>query len=800
MTRKRLLVAGAVLAAAALAIGLGSVLLARRAPRYNIIIITLDTTRADRIGCYGHASAETPTLDALAARGRRYANAFTHVPLTLPSHATIMTGVLPPEHGLRDNGRAKLGPGLPTLAELFAARGYRTAAFLASFVLDKRFGVDRGFEVYDDRMAPPDTADDLFGMENPANVVADRALEWLGQQGDRPFFCWVHFFDPHEPYRAPEPYRSRHRDAYDGEIAFMDAQIKRIVDYLDQRDLRDNTLIVVAGDHGEAFGEHGEHEHGALVYDTTMRVPLIVVPPGGADGPAVVHEVAGLADIAPTVLSVAGLQRPEQMSGRDLLGRRGDEAGCYGESHFLLNGYGWAPLYSLTTRRWKYIDCPVPELYNLLADHSEMKNVYAAEVQAVARLKARLDARRKAMKTAHAVSVELDTRALDALKQLGYLGGTSHATRPVAPGRRKDPKAMIHVHNACSKAAAFIQAGRHKEVIELLAPLVARTPDSPVLHKRLIDSYAALGRPNDAIRHLEGYLAHDPNDRAMIEQLGRLLLKQDKAAEATKVLVHGLRLPRGLLEPATESGASKTEIEMRLFLGTALCRQGRLEQAAQQYRLVLKAAPTHALANVSLADILNLRGDYAGSLPHYDAALKHAAADPSVNEYGIRTNLGVALAKLGRLDDAAKQFERALRRRPKGAEARQELGLLLCRRKRYDEAFKTWRDGLRLVPDEPLLARTMAWWLATCPDAAQRDGARAVRWAGRLNERTGGKDARILDTLAAAYAEAGRFGEAVATARKAQAAARAADQAALAAEVEQRLALYAAAKPYRQTQ
>ena len=561
--------------------------------------------------------------------------------------------------------------------------------------------MDRGFEVYDDRMNPPDQPDDLFGMENPANVVADRALEWLAQQGDKPFFCWVHFFDPHEPYRAPEPYHSRHRDAYDGEIAFMDAQIKRIVDYLDHRGLRDNTLIVVAGDHGEAFGEHGEHEHGALVYDTTMRVPLIVVPPGGADGPAVVQEVAGLADIAPTVLSVAGLQRPEQMSGRDLLARRGDEAGCYGESHFLLNGYGWAPLYSLTTRRWKYIDCPEPELYDLAVDPGETRNVYGAEVQAAARLKARLAARRKTMKTAHAVSVELDTRALDALKQLGYLGGASHATRPVALGLRKDPKAMIHVHNACSKAAVLIQAGRHKEVIELLAPLVTRTPDSPVLHKRLIDSYAALGRPNDAIRHLEGYLAHDPNDRAMIERLGRLLLKQGKTSEAAKVLVHGLRLPRGLLEPATESGASKPEIEMRLFLGTAMCRQRRLEQAAQQYRLVLKADPTHALANVSLADIYNRRGEYETSLPYYYAALKDASGHPGVREAGVRTNLGVALCKLGRPDEAIEQHRRALALDPEWSEVHEvyvNLGDALLAKGQREAALGAYREAVRRRP------------------------------------------------------------------------------------------------------
>ena len=216
----------------------------------NVLLITLDTTRADRLGCYGYHDAETPALNSLAAAGLRFPNAFTQVPLTLPSHTTILTGLCPPEHGVRVNGRQKLPAGIATLPEVFRAHEYRTAAFLASAVLDRRFGLDRGFDSYDDRMQPMRAGSRISDAENPANVVADRALAWLGQHGSEPFFCWVHFYDPHPPCNPPEPYNSRHKDPYDGEIAFMDSQIQRLLAFLEKTGLRSRTLIVVCGDHG----------------------------------------------------------------------------------------------------------------------------------------------------------------------------------------------------------------------------------------------------------------------------------------------------------------------------------------------------------------------------------------------------------------------------------------------------------------------------------------------------------------------------------------------------------------------
>ncbi len=688
MRRRRLiLIAGLLLVGVAIWAGQG--LWRDRPARYNVLLITLDTTRADRLGCYGHTGAHTPALDALAASGVRFTRAYTHAPLTLPSHAAILTGLLPPEHGLHDNGRGRLRRDLPTLAELSSGQGYRTAAFLASFVLDKRFGLDRGFEVYDDRMAPPRKPGDLLGMENPANVVADRALSWLEQHADEPFFCWVHFFDPHLPYAPPEPYRSLRTNAYDGEIAFMDSQVRRLLDFVLERGLYRKTLIVVCGDHGEAFGKHNEYGHGPLVYDTTMHVPLILVLPGRIPKGKIEDRVVGLTDIAPTVLEMLGWAPLEKASGRSLLAGSEGERLCYGESEFVMHNYGWAPLYCLAGRRWKYIECPEPELYDLRADPAEQKNVLAAEPEAAASLRARLQELRQTMRRVEAPSVELDRQALEALRELGYLSGVAAGPQPVDPAKRKDPKRMMDVYNACTRAAELALAGRHRKIIDLLEPLSRQSPESLELHKQLAESYCELRLLDRAKQHIEAYLALNPSDRSVVANLGSVLLMMRKPSEAIRVFRHGLRLPPGALEPATDSGGS--EVALRL-----------------------------------------------------------------------RTHTAIAYEHLGK----------------------------------FGPAIEQWRLARKADPANPSPAQNLAWLLATCPDPRLRDAKEAVKLAEAARDKAG-EDARVLDTLAAAYAAAGRFGEAIPAGRKALGLARQAGDARLAASIQERLAHYAAFKPYR---
>ncbi|MFW6108021.1 MAG: tetratricopeptide repeat protein [bacterium] len=869
----------------------------------SVLLITLDTTRADRLGCYGYAEAETPALDAAAAAGTRFARAYANVPLTLPSHATILTGLLPPEHGLRVNGRSRLATDIPTLATLLSSRDYRTAGFLASFVLDERFGLARGFQVYDDRMQPPPQEDDLYAMENPADVVADRALAWLAENAGGRFFCWVHFFDPHVPYEPPEPYRSRHADPYDGEVAFMDRHVGRLLDFLDERGLREDTLVVIAGDHGEAFGEHDEFRHGELIYNTTMHVPLVLCLPGRIEAGRTVDEAVTLADIPRTVAGVIGLDPPAAMGGRDLLAGPDPDRACYGESEFCLFEYGWAPLYSLTTARWKYIECPEPELYDLAADFAERTNLLRAKPDVADDLRERLRRRRDHMTTRQAPAVKQDQAALRKLRELGYLSSASGVRHGVDPADRKDPKSMMNVVAACreagdltDKAAATKDKEIYRRVIRMLEPLARRSPESVNLHDYLAESYCALGLLEQGKRHLEAALALNPSHRILVQNLGALLLRMGKPTEAARVLKHGLRLPRGPLEPETETGAPKPAVGMHVTLGMACRRLGKEDAAARQFRIAIELDPSNSEAHSKLGNLLSRGGEYEAAIPHYEAALK---SDPKTA--AVRSNLGVALARLGRLDDAVEAYRtsldldpsnpdvhinlgdallageqvepaleayraavrvagpendrpamvlghalmrlgrhaaaleafgaalavresagachniglihsregrqekavaayrNALEVDPKAVYARNNLGLTLCATKRYADAIEVWKAGLDLTPGHPVLTYNLAWWLATCPADEVRDADEAVRYAELTNAKTGGDDPRVLDALAAAYAEAGRFEEAAETAKRAADKARADDQTDLARAIAERLELYHASKPYRES-
>ena len=894
MKRRHAALAGVLLVA--LAAGFGWLAVRRWwLPRWdgNVLIITLDTTRADRLGCYGYPQAETPALDRLASGGLRFARAYSHVPLTLPSHATIMTGRLPPEHGLRDNGRGALGPDIPTLAETFRRHGYRTAAFVATFSLDKRFGLNRGFEVYDDRMQPASKEDELLEMENPGDVVCDRALAWLAQRSRERFFCWVHFYDPHAPYVPPEPYRSRHPLPYDGEIAFMDAQVGRLMAFLEQHRLDGRTLVVVCGDHGESFGEHREDGHGQFVYDATLRVPLIVSGPGRVPAGRTESRVVGLEDVAPTVLRLVGRECRPSLRGEDLVNGTPSDRGCYGESQSAYFTFGWSPLYSLTTARWKYIQCPNPELYDLQNDPAETRNLAAAEPAAAVDMDGRLERLRQAMKSAQPAPVSMDAKALQTLRSLGYLSGSASPTPAGAKGL-KDPKSMMDVYEACFKAQDFVSQRRYREAIDTLTPFASRSPESVQIYETLAQCYSNLRQHDEAARQMEGVLALTPENRTMAADLAVTRMEQGDPAKAVEILRRTLTLPPGPLEPTTQSGVSKIGIKMHADLASALYQFGQLDEAAAECELALRDDPGHTDAHTTLGNIRNQQGRFDEAVRHYRAILsqtpddasslsnlgvaltrmgrlgeaieahrKAIAADPGSADFqmnfgatlmaaqktdealdafraavrvspgrkaplmslasalmyvkkdeealrayeqilsiekspDIYHGIGTLCDRLGRRDDAIAAYRQALALAPGAVSSRSNLGLILCGKKQYADALALWREGLTIQPGSATLIYNMAWWLATCPDPACRNGEEAVGLAERLNRSASGTNPFFLDAVAASYAETGKFDKAAETATKALELARKGGADALATSIEQRLALYRASKPYHQ--
>ncbi|MGQ9661215.1 MAG: sulfatase-like hydrolase/transferase [Kiritimatiellia bacterium] len=652
--------------------------------RLNVLLVTLDTTRADRIGCYGYRRAATAALDRLAARGLLFENAFANVPLTLPSHATILTGLHPPEHGIRVNGRHRLSAAIPTLAEILRNRGYRTAAFIASAVLDRRFGLDRGFDLYDDKVQPPRQGARAADAENPADVIAERVIAWLDRQDDKaPFFAWVHFFDPHSPYEPPTPYRTGATDPYDGEIAFMDAQFGRVLEFLNGRPtLAANTLVVVCGDHGEAFGEHEEYGHGMLLYEPTMRVPFLIVPPDGVSSTMRIAEAVALVDVAPTILATLEVKPPRPMSGRALVrwhrGKiryhprpsRGSDSfsGCYGETHYPMYAYGWAFLESLTTERWRYIRGPDPELYDRQHDPAELRNVVTETPGVTSQLRAQLETFLKQMRPVEAEPARMDASLLAKLRSLGYLAGRGTTPTP-RQHLDKDPKKMMRILNFSlaveQNASRLLVMGQPDQAVALLAPLIAEYGDLPAPRKLMVEALEAMGKLAEAREHIEAYLAHDPGDRLMLGRLAKLELQQGRTEKAEALLRDALALPVSVIEPVESNGVSEVETTLRLDLGLALVRLGRKDEAIMQFKQILSADPNNFQAHNNLGAIYTERGDYEPALEHLRKAVALAPDRPAQ-----LANLATALLLARKSNDALAAAQSLLTFDPTNATAR----------------------------------------------------------------------------------------------------------------------------------
>ena len=441
-----------------------------RAVPDRVLLVTIDTLRADRVGCYGAPHARTPVLDTLAADGVRFAAAVSPAPLTLPSHASLMTGLDPPAHGVRHNSIHRLAPGLPTLAERMRGAGFDAAAFVGSLVLDRRFGLARGFDPYDDRMEG--WSSKLAGFaERPADRVVDAAIAWLERAPPR-FFLWVHFYDPHADHIPPKGFAAAFASRpYDGEIAFADLQLGRLLDAIRARFGREGLLLAVTSDHGESLGEHGERTHSYGIYDATQRIPLILAGTGIPAG-RVVETSVGLVDVAPTLLAAVGAPALPEAAGRDLAplfrGRAGEERVLYVETLATWLDYGWSPLVGVRTREFKYIRAPRRELYDLRRDPGELHNIAEAEPEQVRRLDAVLERHLERGQRA-SETVALDDAVRERLESLGYV-----VPARAAPGARPDrgegpdPKDEIALLERIADAQLHGQRGRFRDGLDLL--------------------------------------------------------------------------------------------------------------------------------------------------------------------------------------------------------------------------------------------------------------------------------------------------------------------------------------------
>lgn len=440
-----------------------------RADGFNLLVVTLDTTRADHVGCYGHETARTPNVDGLALHGVRFADALSPAPITLPAHASLFTGKTPPRHGARNNGTYRLADGHHTLAESLGEAGYDTAAVVGAYVLDSRFGLAQGFDHYDDAISSQARSGQF--NERTATEVTDAALAWLARPRESPFFLWVHYFDPHATYRPPPEFADL--PAYDGEIAYVDAQLGRIIDHLEAEELLARTLVVLTSDHGEGLGEHGEETHSILVYDSTLRVPLIFSAPALFEGPGVVSDrVAGLVDVTPTVLDLLGVAREAPLDGRNLFSSKPDETRTlYFESLVPFLNHGWAPLTGLRRLHDKLISAPEPEYYDLERDPDELVNSYRSEPR-IAALEDELRALREGHEPIDAAAEReagLSEAEIERLSALGYVRSHGGGARTGSA----NPMKMIEVYQTLSRADAASSDGHHDRALEMLEPILA---------------------------------------------------------------------------------------------------------------------------------------------------------------------------------------------------------------------------------------------------------------------------------------------------------------------------------------
>ena len=463
----------------------------RSVTRPNILLVTIDTLRADHVGAYGFRAAKTPAIDALAARGVLFEHAFTSVPATLAAHATILTGRLPPHHGVRGNSFYKLPDTVPTLATALAGHGYRTGAVIGAAVLNHQFGLNRGFSSYDDQT---DSARaDVLIAERSAAAVVTNAISWLSEGSPRaPFFLWVHLFDPHDPYVPPEPFKTQFSESpYDGEIAYVDSQLGRLLDALAARGGLDRTLVVVTSDHGESLGEHREATHGIFLYDATLHVPLIVAGPGVARGERRNEGPVGLVDLLPTVLGRAAVPVPANLDGRDLFdARSGTREFIYAETFLTSDFYNWSELRAVRSSTTKFVQAPQPEIYDLTNDPRETINLAAGRPQEVARLAQATAAIGRATQERSATQVVVDEDLAGRLRSLGYVAGTGRTGDQTPTSGRPDPKTRVHLVVRLDEALALQRAGRLEEAAECFTRFARRTrvTISPRIHSATYSS------------------------------------------------------------------------------------------------------------------------------------------------------------------------------------------------------------------------------------------------------------------------------------------------------------------------
>lgn len=639
------------------------------AARNSIVLVTLDTTRADRMGFLGSTQKLTPNLDIFAREAVVFTRAYSQVPLTTSSHATILTGTFPQFHNVNEAG-VPLSPDLPYAPQILHDNGYRTAAFVASLIMQANGGgapgFDRGFDEYNGRFHSPQPGESRYlSLERRGGEVVAEALAWIKQNSKSPFFVWIHLYDPHAPYEPPEPFASRFRSSpYDGEIAYMDSVLGRLFGQLRTLHAYDNSVIAVMADHGEALGEHGERGHGLFVYDTTVRVPLIIKLPGQRSSGKRVRTQAELVDVLPTLLDLVGVPRPNAVQGRSLLpvidsvfatksagGNtpvNDEEQPAYSETDYPRAAYGWSPLRALRTGKYAFVQAPRPELYDQSHDPGEEHNLVSSSLAVSSTLAVQLKKFRESTSHAPGSQASLDPRQQAQLRALGYVSSSGLAEDKTIRGI--DPKDKVDLSNEMTQAAFELEDGKHEQAIRKLKALLEKDPKLLPAYEALAVAWMRSGNPANAISTLREATAQFPEWAQGHLQLATLLIQARDLNAAER-------------EMKLAADGMPTAAEVRYQLARLYFNLGNLVDAKSAALRARELQPQHYEANLMLGAIALAEGDASASIPYFEKASSIQPEASKPHEY-----LSRAYSKLG--NEALAKQQQSLAVRLKEAEDR----------------------------------------------------------------------------------------------------------------------------------
>ena len=632
----------------------------------NVLLISIDTCRADYLSCYGYQRKTTPNIDAIARESIVFENVISPVPITLPAHASMLAGTVPPYHGVHDNFDYWLGDSSITLAEILKGHGFATGAVVSAFVLDSKFGLKQGFDTYGDDFGKEQ--DGGHAKERKGEQTSNLAVKWLEQYKDNRFFLFVHYYDPHKRYDPPEPFASEFADnLYAGEIAYTDFCIARLIQKLKDLGLFDSTLVVITSDHGEMLGEHGESDHCYFIYQSAIKVPLIIKMPGKHKG-RVVRQLVGLIDVVPTICSLVGVRTPPQVQGTDLSGyftredATEEERYVYTESLFATK-YNANSLLGLVTSRWKYIQTTRPELYDVVEDPQESNNLVDKLPRQARLMREQLrEAIEQTTRENQSDSkAQLDSESIKRLESLGYVGGKV-SERFDFDQNREDPKDLIGFHLSNSNAATLIRQKKYEKAKSLCHELLSQRPDYHGVYTHL--STIAFAEDND--QEAEVYtlksLELNAGQIGLHNSLAKMLAEQGRYDEAMWHFTESVRL-------------NPNQVGPRFALGTIFEQRGQLDEAVKCYADGLKINPRSAEAHNNLGSVLARQAKYEKAFEHCTRALE---INPNLAE--AYYNLGNIMFQQGEFGEAIAQYEKALLLRPDWEQARMNLMIAKTRK------------------------------------------------------------------------------------------------------------------------